>query len=137
MKATTLEKAARPKALGGYLKKQASAADKDHGAHGTHGGALRTAEHNGHHIELETTYRVRIDGKPVKLELMVDDAGVVHCHALPNYQFVSALDMVRAVIDLFPDEFAGHSTRPGGKGSKGGHVHKPARTSRKRGGKAK
>src|SRR5262245_13866689 len=113
-----LARAARPAALGTYLKKTAAVPRHDHG-HAGHAVSVRTAEHNGHRITLTTTYRVEIDGRVLKVPLMVDDAGNVHCHSLPTYQFDSALDMIKAVIDLFPEEFAAKPT-------KRGHAHPPS-----------
>lgn len=100
-----LARAARPAALGGYLKKNAPAAGHGMPGHAGHAASVRTAEHNGHLITLTTTYRVEVDGKVLRIPLMVDDSGNVHCHSLPNYQFDSALDMIRAVIDAFPEDF--------------------------------
>ena len=31
--------------------------------------------------------------------------GQLHCHSLPNYQSPSAVDMVKRLIDNFPDDF--------------------------------
>ena len=93
-----LAKAAQPGKLGDYLQKTSE-------AHEHHGSPPRVAIHNGHEIVLETIYRVTVDGKKVDLGLMVDEQGKVHCHSLPSYQFQSALDMVKAIIDLFPDDF--------------------------------
>ena len=121
MDAVKLERAARPAALGGYLKKSA-AAPAGHTMHG--GQSVRTADHNGHQISLITTYRVEVDGKVLKVPLMVDDSGNVHCHSLPNYQFDSAIDMIKAVIDAFPEDFP--PPRAGKPLSGGGHAHKPA-----------
>lgn len=101
MDAKKLAKAALPATLGGYLHKTASS----HGGHGEHASPPRVTTHNGHKIFLETIYRVTVDGKKVELGIMVDDEGHVHCHSLPNYQFQSALDMVRAIIDQFPEDF--------------------------------
>jgi hypothetical protein len=36
----------------------------------------------------------------------VDNRGKVSAHALPNYSFVSAVDLVKKIIDEFPDDFA-------------------------------
>jgi hypothetical protein len=36
----------------------------------------------------------------------VDNSGKVSAHALPNYSFVSAVDLLKKVIDEFPDDFA-------------------------------
>ena len=51
--------------------------------------SVRTAEHNGHTIEIRTTYDVRIDGEP-DAHISVSDDGNVHYHGLPNYAEASA-----------------------------------------------
>lgn len=81
----------------------------DHGDHGDHGGhhepgvtrTVRTATHRGHEIEIETTYRITIDGEPLKGMLEVLDDGRVHYHGLPQYALPSAMDMLRRVVDHF------------------------------------
>jgi hypothetical protein len=67
--------------------------------------SVRTAEHNGHTIEIRTTYDVRIDGEPMEAHLGVGNDGNVHYHGLPNYSEASAIDLMRRVIDAFPDDF--------------------------------
>ena len=67
--------------------------------------SVRTAEHNGHSIEIRTTYDVRIDGEPMEAHLGVSNDGNVHYHGLPNYSEASAIDLMRRVIDAFPDDF--------------------------------
>jgi hypothetical protein len=126
-----LARGSRPAALGGYLKKKASTAGHDHAGHAA---SVRTADHNGHQITLTTTYRVEIDGKVLKIPLMVDDSGNVHCHSLPNYQFDSALDMLKAVIDSFPEDFPPPPARPTTtrKPPKPRHAHGRSTTGRKR-----
>ena len=79
-----------------------------HMGHGAGGVATSVREevYKGHKITIRTAYRVEIDGKLVKAPLVVDDAGRVHCHSLPNYQTPSAVGMVEALIDNFPNYFA-------------------------------
>lgn len=109
-----LARAALPASMAGYLRKASAGT----GHHGGHPPATREVVHNGHRIVLETIYRVTVDGRPVDLDLTVDDAGQVHCHSLPNYQFGSALDMVKTIVDQFPDDFR----RPKPRGATGrGH----------------
>jgi hypothetical protein len=115
MDPTKLKLGATPKAMGAYLKKTAAAS-----THSMHSPSIRTTEYHGHEISIETVYRVQIDGKTVKLPLMVDDAGIVHCHALPNYQFQSALDMVKAIVDIFPSALPKSKKR---KSTSGNHAH--------------
>ncbi|MGJ0534827.1 hypothetical protein [Methylocystis sp.] len=66
---------------------------------------MRQDNYRGHEIEIVTTYKILVDGKKVRAPLGVDASGQVHCHSLPNYQTASAVDMVRALIDGFPEEF--------------------------------
>lgn len=77
--------------------------------HGGHGGhhepgvtrTVRTATHRGREIKIETTYKVTIDGEPLKGMLEVLGDGRVHYHGLPQYALPSAVDMLRRVIDYF------------------------------------
>jgi hypothetical protein len=94
------------------------------------------ATHKNHTIEIHTTYRVIVDGKRINLSLMVDDNGEVHCHALPNYQLSSALDLVKVMVDLFPDSFGNSHKQSSGSGhgrgrGSGGHSSRRA-TARRR-----
>ncbi len=61
--------------------------------------SVRKASYRGKKIEIHTTYRILIDGKPLEPRVMVGDDGQVHCHGLPNYSFASAIDLTRKVID--------------------------------------
>jgi hypothetical protein len=74
-----------------------------HGEHAIE--SVREAEHNGHAIVVRTRYEIEVDRKPVMLAVMVDNFGRVACHALPNYSFVSAIDLVKQLIDTFPEDF--------------------------------
>ena len=47
----------------------------------------------------------RIDGQPVKGHVDVSNDGMVQYHPLPNYSFMSSVEMVRTLIDTFPDDF--------------------------------
>lgn len=74
---------------------------------------VREDDYRGHHIVIYTTYRIEVDGHPVTGHLGVTNDGRVHYHAVPNLSFPSAIDLVRRLIDTFPDEFergdgAGH-----------------------------
>ena len=94
---------ASPKKLGAYLAKQS---EKSHGhSHGGHGSSVRSFTHSGHKVSISTVYEITIDGKPFEGTLGVDENGQVHCHSLPNYQTASAVDMVKYLIDIFPDDF--------------------------------
>jgi hypothetical protein len=92
---------------------------QDH-AHGHGGGmeSVREATYRGHHIVVHTTYRLEVDGIPVEGHMGVTNDGQVHYHAVPNLSFSSAIDLVRQLIDAFPDDFkAGGHTHEHGQGS--------------------
>jgi hypothetical protein len=76
----------------------------DHG----HGGPMestREETYRGHHIMIRTTYRIEVDGMPIEGHLGVTNDGQVHYHAVPNLSFASAVDLVKQLIDTFPDDF--------------------------------
>ncbi|WP_406306748.1 hypothetical protein OHA61_37050 [Streptomyces sp. NBC_00885] len=109
-----LATAADPTILGNYL---AELPQQPH-----HHGPLtstRQDEFQGHSIVIKTTYEVTVDGAPIAVPLMVSNDGRVHCHALPTYEFLSAMDTIRSLIENFPDDFPG-GDGPGG-GDNGGH----------------
>jgi hypothetical protein len=101
MKAQDLKQAATPERLAQYL------ADQPKGMHHDGGPveSVREADHKGHHIVIRTTYQFEVDGRPLDLPMGVDNDGHVHCHSLPNYQFQSAINMVKQLIDTFPRDF--------------------------------
>jgi hypothetical protein len=136
-----------PQTVARYVKKNSARvkkvmADMHHHAPAT---SIRETDYKGHHIEVRTTYEIKVDGRPIAGHLVVTDEGQVQCHALPNYTFQSALDVVRSLIDVFPDDFehaghGGHSMpgtsprRMGGKtrGARSKTSVKKSRLSRKR-----
>jgi hypothetical protein len=78
---------------------------------------VREAEYRGHRIVVRTTYAIEVDGRPIEGHLGVSNDGRVHYHPVPNLAFPSAIDMVKQLIDTFPDDFA--SDTDGG----GNHDH--------------
>jgi hypothetical protein len=91
---------------------------------GKHGAvSVREAEYKGHHIVIRTTYQVAVDGRPIMGHFGVGDNGQVHYHAVPNMAFNSAVDLVKTLIDVFPDDFT--KKQSGHKGSMGGMVGMP------------
>lgn len=74
---------------------------------------VRQAEYKGHHIEVRTIYEIHVDDKPITGHLAVTNDGRVHYHPVPNASFVSAIDLVKRLIDAFPDDFGADA--PGGK----------------------
>ena len=95
--------------------------------------SVREAEYKGHYITVRTTYDIRVDGRPVTGHLEVTNDGHVHYHPVPNLSFASAVDLVKQLIDVFPDDFNGHA--PGGDGHEAHEmtVRRPtARSTRRR-----
>lgn len=67
--------------------------------------SLREVTHGKHTIRIATTYDIQVDGQPVTGHLLVTNEGSVHYHAIPNQEFASAVDMVKRMIDLAPEQF--------------------------------
>lgn len=81
---------------------------------------VREAVHDGHRIVIRTSYSIEVDGRPVTGHLAVGNDGRVTYHAVPNLSFESAVDLVKRLIDAFPDDF---DAPDGGHGGHGGHNH--------------
>ena len=67
--------------------------------------SVREADHNGHSIKITTTYEIDVDGKAFTGHLMVMQDGNLHCHGIPYQTYSSAVDMMRDLIDLYPESF--------------------------------
>ncbi|GGY31246.1 hypothetical protein [Streptomyces djakartensis] len=109
---------ATPGKLGDYLSSLPKLPATHHAGPAT---TVRTTVHDGHRIVVSTRYEITVDGLPIGAHLGVHPNGQVHCHALPAYQFLSALAAVRALIDNYPEEFPADLAGPGGGGHGGGH----------------
>jgi hypothetical protein len=96
-----------PDSIARYVKRNSAQARKALKASHSHHPkeTLREVEYHGHRIVIGTTYRIAVDGQPVGGHFIVTDEGQVQCHALPNYTFASAVDLVKSMIDIFPDDF--------------------------------
>lgn len=113
MERDELVRATTPEALVDYLRQaNVGTPPAGHDQGGDHGGgdhsggeSVREATHRGHRIVVRTTYHIEIDGQPIEGHLGVTNDGTVHYHAIPNYSFASAVDLVRQLIDSFPDDF--------------------------------
>lgn len=93
-----------------------------HGQHGKGVTSKRVAEHNGRQIEVHTTYKFYLDGKPLKMHATVMDDGKVHCHSLPQYSFASAIKMLKRVVDIMStDEPVNELKKTKKKNHMGGH----------------
>ncbi len=109
--AKTLEKPT-PTSIAAYVKKHGAAVRKAQKHHAMKDVSVREAEFRGHHIVIRTRYDVTVDGTPLMGHLGVSNDGTVHYHPMPNMRFGSAVDLVKQVIDVFPDEFAGRKRGP-------------------------
>ena len=72
--------------------------------------SVREADHKGHHILVRTHYQIEVDGHMVMGHMGVTNDGHVHYHPLPNLSFASAVDLVKQLIDTFPDDFSAKGT---------------------------
>jgi hypothetical protein len=79
--------------------------------------SVREADYHGHHIVVRTHYEVEVDGKMLMGHMGVTNDGQVHYHPVPNMSFASAVDLVKHLIDIFPDDFT-KSGRAGAGGMK-------------------
>jgi hypothetical protein len=92
----------------------------------THDGAprrVREDDFNGHRIVITTTYEITVDHKPLNVHIGLANDGSAHCHGLPAYQFLSVVDLVRTLIEYFPEDFppAGAASGHQEHGAHGGH----------------
>ncbi|MGH9972749.1 MAG: hypothetical protein ACRD93_02490 [Nitrososphaeraceae archaeon] len=67
--------------------------------------SIREAEYKGHKITIRTHYDIRVDNKPLGGHFYVGNDGNVSTHAMPAYSFSSTIDLVKQLIDSFPNEF--------------------------------
>ena len=95
-----------------WVKTQFPAYIVPHGGH--EATALREFAHGGHLIKVITTYRVEVDGHPIQAHLSVDEDGRVYTHATPFVTYASAIDLMKAVIDGYPDSFSNAGSGHGG-----------------------
>ena len=65
--------------------------------------SIRRFEHRGHPVEIETSYRITIDGVEFPDPIHVSDNGTVHYHGFPQYSDPSAVDLLKLIIDRAPE----------------------------------
>ncbi len=98
-----------PSDLIAYSSKQLKAGKPVTAGHAEHDKrpfqSVREVDYKDHKITIYTQYEIRVDGKPLGGHIYVDNSGKVSAHALPNYSFVSAVDLVKKMIDEFPNDF--------------------------------
>ena len=114
-----------PESIAKYVKqnarKQARSSSMKSMMHGKGGQEItRQDDYKGHHILVKTRYEMTIDGQAVTGHIMLSNLGQVQYHGLPNHSFDSAVELARALIDNFPEDFEKKSSRSsshgGGKG---------------------
>lgn len=103
-----------PQSVSRYVKRNARRVKRVLGAmdHSGPAASVREADHKGHHIVIRTTYEISVDRMHLMQQVVVTDEGQVQCHALPNYTFLSAIDLVKSLIDQFPEDLKRGGTRP-------------------------
>lgn len=101
MNRRALKKSTSAEALGSYLTGLAQPAHEHPGPISI----VRQDDFEGHHISIKTTYEITVDGTQLGVHIGLSNDGSAHCHGLPAYQFTSVVDLVKALIAYFPDEF--------------------------------
>ncbi len=114
-----LEAAATAEGVARHFAKNEGRLKLPEGHHSAGMESLRQFSHRGHQIVIRTTYTIAVDGNPLRGHIEVANSGQVHYHGMPNYSFASAVDLVKQLIDLFPDDF--QTTAPKRRGSEADH----------------
>lgn len=114
MKRDELARATDPESLARHVRQNAPAMRQTQHPHGEAMESVREDAYRGHRIVVRTSYHIEVDGVPVEGHLGVTNDGQVHYHAVPNLSFASAIDLVKQLIDTFPEDFQSGS---------GGHEH--------------
>jgi hypothetical protein len=100
MKQRELEQLATPEQLSAALDLYQDELQRlHHSHHGPHE-SVRELTYKGHHIRIVTSYRIELDGRPITGHFLVNNAGQVHYHAIPNQEFPSAVDVIKRIVDL-------------------------------------
>ena len=99
--------------IAGYVKKNMRLVKTVSPHHHGVEASIREADYKDHHIVIRTTYEITVDGKALRGHMGVDNAGQVHYHPVPNASFASAVDLVKNLIDTFPDDFKQRSKTGG------------------------
>lgn len=119
MNADDLGLTASPESLLENVRARAGGASEHLHEHGEAMESVREATYRGHAIVIRTTYGIEVDGQPIEGHMGVTNDGQVYYHGVPNVSFASAIDLVKQLIDTFPDDFGGEPDRH----SHGGHSH--------------
>jgi hypothetical protein len=122
MKRRELVRLAKPEVVAESVARQAQTGEADAAAH--HAApmeSVRQDTYKGHSIVVRTTYHLEVDGQPLEGHMGVTNDGQVHYHAIPNLGFASAIDVVKQIIDTFPEDFPPPSADAGRHETHGGH----------------
>ena len=122
MRRDDLLREAQPEALVQRLAAEAPGLSEGAHDHASPMESTRESTYRGHHIVIRTSYRIQVDDRPVEGHLGVSNDGQVHYHAVPNLGFASAVDLVKKLIDTFPEDFNG-TTNPHDHEHEHGHGH--------------
>jgi hypothetical protein len=105
MRPEDLVQAAQPDAVVERLAEQRPELTQHGHGHDPSMESVREATYRGHHITIRTTYRIEVDGRPILGHMGVTNDGQVHYHPIPNLGFASAVDLIKQLIDTFPEDF--------------------------------
>lgn len=95
-----------------------------HDANSDHGLASRREfEHKGHHVVIETQYRITVDGveRPAMISIGAD--GRATTHVVPYKVYSSLVDLMKDLIDLYPGDYQQDDGRDDASGGGGHHGH--------------
>lgn len=122
MKRREVVRSARPEVVAENVARRVPRGGPPPGHHHGPMESVREATYKGHRIVVRTTYQIEVDGAPLAGHLGVTNDGQVHYHAIPNLGFASAVDVVKEIIDAFPDDFPPAADPAEGAGTVGGHT---------------
>jgi hypothetical protein len=76
-------------------------------AHPSHqpSGLTLHATHRGYDITVSTKYAIVVDGQLIETPLVLNEDGIIGAHVLPTRSFTSPLQLAKALIEAFPQEF--------------------------------
>ena len=111
------DKQATSKSIASYVKKNAEHVRKAQKHRHQKIESVRQADYKDHHIVVRTRYEIEVDGRVLMGHVGVTNDGQVHYHPVPNLSFASAVDLVKQLIEIFPNDFSKN-----GSGGMGPHM---------------
>lgn len=72
---------------------------------GTVVAGMRKTEYQGHRIRIKTSYEITVDGVPFQGHAVLDADDRICSHACPYQSFDSMLNLMKHLIDLYPESF--------------------------------